>query len=183
MSTAARPLRSPIAEAGSPDALNTALLSACLSIRKQQAAKISSPAAVFRLLHAADALSPLPTHVQRRFKSWLPALSAEDLRSIASLAELYHDSTQELFNVLGTCLFTEESAKSKGAIFTPFWLAQRIVRTALKNWRRLNAGIKPSLAADLSSGPGVFLSELATELTDTRIIGVDNCAEYVSLAR
>lgn len=183
MSTAAKPLAFNIPEAGSSEALHTALLSALVVAYKDEIGTTPSPAALNKLLKSPNALSSLTPQVQRRFSSWVGSLTANEMRGIVGGVMLYADSSPELFNILGNCLFTEESAKSKGAIFTPTWLAERVVSGASKHWRRLNAGIAPSLAADLSCGPGVFLSELASELAETRIIGVDNCPEYVSLAR
>jgi methylase of polypeptide subunit release factors len=93
-------------------------------------------------------------------------------------------SREEFFNSLANALFDEETAKAKGAIFTPAWLSERLVTSAAKHWRRLNVGKEPSLAADLSCGPGTFLLQLASKLpNNTRIIGADNCPEYVALAR
>jgi len=183
MRAVAEPFVFSLPDAGSPDALNVSLLGACVAACKDQVTKASAPEAVLKLFRDADVLSSLSPQVQRRFISWVKSLTSNEFLNLARRVTPYMDSVPDFFNTLGGCLFTEDLAKSKGAVFTPAWLAKRVVAAATKHWRRLNAGATPSLAADLSCGPGVFLLHLASELAQTKIIGVDNCQEYVSLAR
>ena len=68
-----------------------------------------------------------------------------------------------------------DSAKRRGAIFTPDRLARFVTRNAVAHWRRLHrSGRQPGIAADLSCGIGVFLAALESEFHGSlRVIGAD----------
>jgi methylase of polypeptide subunit release factors len=172
----------PIPEAGSSDACNWALLASILAVQTEPY-RIQDVSDALEMENTSKALSVLPLDLKRRFEYWLKSVPGGRVQAIADLVRTYADSKEELFNYLADWLQTQESAKARGAIFTPKWLAQRLVGSATKHWRRLHVGIEPSLAADLSCGPGVFLAELGSELRNTNIVGVDDSAEYVALAR
>jgi methylase of polypeptide subunit release factors len=164
--------------------LNRVLLWAMLVAQGEGVASIRSRSGRLRLLRlSSDALSALEPRAERRFRDWVQDLDPDDPES-APLKGLLPASLEKTFNTLGNALFSEETAKARGAIFTPTWVAERLVDIASGYWNRLNVGRQPSLVADLSCGPGVFLSKLASKLsTKTKIIGVDASPEYIALAR
>jgi DNA modification methylase/methylase of polypeptide subunit release factors len=82
-------------------------------------------------------------------------------------------------DLLGNLLLKEDgqnSNKVRGAVFTPYWLAERVSRNCLAHWQRLHrSGRKPNLVADVSCGVGVFLLTVDQVFgADTKIIGADN---------
>jgi len=172
-----------VSETSAPRTLFHALLAALVAAQRDGNASVQLGSSRAKLLKtSSNALSALTTQTQRRFSEWVRGLDAQDFENVVLSASM--NSQEEFFNKLANSLFDEEAAKAKGAIFTPTWLANRLVSGASKHWTRLNVGREPSLAADLSCGPGAFLSQLASRLSKrTRIIGADNCPEYVSLAR
>jgi methylase of polypeptide subunit release factors len=165
--------------------LNRVLLSGMLVVQGESISSIRSKSGRLKLLRlSADALSVLDPKSYRKFTEWAQELDPDDPDTAPLTALQSNGSAQEIFNGLGNALFDEEAAKVRGAIFTPPWVAKRLVSNAIGHWSRLNVGRQPSLAADLSCGPGVFLSELASKFSGrTKIIGVDACPEYVALAR
>lgn len=169
----------------STSVLNRVLLIAMLAARGESIASIPSKSARLKLYkESVGALSVLQSKVRDQFREWIKSPKSEYLPGPVTAACLSCKSPQEIFNALGSFLFDEEAAKARGAIFTPAWIARRLVNTASGCWCRLNPGKQPSIAGDLSCGPGVFLAELASKLPKkTRIIGVDNSPEYVALAR
>jgi hypothetical protein len=78
MSTATKPLAFNIPEAGSSEALHTALLSAFVVAYKDEIGPIPSPTALNKLLKASNALSSLTPQVQRRFSSWVRCAYRKD---------------------------------------------------------------------------------------------------------
>src|SRR5882762_509561 len=181
----ARALTFVISETSAPQTLYRSLLAGMVVTRQDGIASVHSASGRFKLLKASsNALSALAPQTQRHFSEWVRELDVEAFQNIVLGASASRNSREEFFNSLGNSLFDEEAAKAKGAIFTPTWLSERLVSGASKHWTRLNVGKQPSLVADLSCGPGTFLSQLASKFPEkTRIIGVDNCPEYVSLAR
>jgi methylase of polypeptide subunit release factors len=181
----ARGLTYSLLEASAPLALYRSLLAGMVVTQQDGIASAHTASGRVKLLKASsNALSALAPQTHQRFGEWVRELAAEDFQNIALGASASKYSREEFFNSLANSLFDEEVAKAKGAIFTPTWLAERLVSCASKHWTRLNVGKQPSLAADLSCGPGIFLTQLASKFPKkTRIIGVDNCPEYVSLAR
>lgn len=174
-----------VSEAGAPQTLYRALLAAMVVARQDGIAPDHSVSGRVKLLKgSSNALSALTPQTQRHFSEWVRELDAKNFQNTVSNASASGNSREKFFNSLADTLFDEEAAKAKGAIFTPTWLSERLVSSATKHWTRLNVGKQPSLAADLSCGPGTFLLQLASKLpNETRIIGADNCPEYVSLAR
>ena len=129
----------------------------------------------------SHAISVLPDETRNKFSNWFCRLSKDDL---SDFSKAYN--WQELhINNIGKQLFSNNTAKEKGAIFTPDWLAQRVTNEAFRYWKRLNPGKgSPRRVADLSCGAGIFLSYLRKHASsDTEIIGIDSCAEYVCISR
>lgn len=90
--------------------------------------------------------------------------AVEDLKNLGErkLMDLMRSySTMSLEDALAQCALQVESTsaiKSRGAIFTPNWLAKRVSRRAAQWWERLDPGRpRPRSIADLSCGSGVFL--------------------------
>jgi methylase of polypeptide subunit release factors len=165
--------------------LNRVLLAGILAARGESVRAVDSNSGKLKLLRASSSsLSILEPRIQHKFADWLQNLRSDDADYVSVGALLSGKSLQDIFNSLAESLFDEDAVKTGGAIFTPVWLAKRLVNKAIAHWTRLNVGKQPSLAADLSCGPGVFLAELAaTSSKKTRIIGMDNCPEYIALAR
>ncbi len=181
----ARSLTFAISETGVPPNFNRALLTAMAFTYRDELRSVPSTLNRARLLNAsARVLSELSSQVQRQFSEWLKQLDPSEFQGLVGAAAVFANSPRELFNNLANSLFDEEVAKTKGAIFTPPWLSDRLVRAAYGLWKKLNVGKEPAVAADLSCGPGSFLWGLASLIPKgARIIGIDNCPEYVSLAR
>ena len=141
----------------------------------------AAPAAILRAPEINQAVDVLPAKFREEFREWFTGLSLAELEGMRADSKAEGES----INSLGARLFAPDEAKAKGAIFTPDWLAYRITYEAIRHWRRLNPGKgEPSLAGDLSCGPGAFLAQLRNLLPkDTTIVGTDSCPEYVCLAR
>jgi len=165
-------------EAESSD-LNRVLLSGILAAHGETTASLRSRSNRLRLLKlSANALSVLDPRSHRKFTEWVEDLDPDDHDSSPLKPFEGNNSRQEIFNHLGDAVFADEAAKARGAIFTPPWLTKRLVSNASHHWNKLNQGKKPAQVADLSCGPGGFLTELASRFsTKTKIIGVDACPE------
>ena len=163
--------------------VNRALLQALLVTKKDLSVGGPLKSKLLNFTLGADALSVFSRDVREQFTNWIESLSPGDLQHAAQTAELNGNLPSDLFDRLVDVLSDDDETKTKGAVFTPSWLARSLVNTALRHWETLNPGSQVSLAADLSCGVGVFLAELAAKLTMARVVGVDNCSEYVSFAR
>ncbi len=91
----------------------------------------------------------------------------------------YTTATKPITDTLGQLLLAEEladSAKRRGAVFTPHWLAMRATRNCLANWRRLHrSGRLPRVVADVSCGVGAFLYSVSSVFGHKqRVLGIDN---------
>jgi methylase of polypeptide subunit release factors len=163
--------------------INRALLQTLLATRKDLNIGEPLKSKLLNFTHSADALSVFSRDVRQQFNKWIESLSPGDLQYAAQTAALNGKSPSDIFDVLVDVLSDDDSTKTKGAVFTPSWLARSLVNTSLRHWETLNPGASVSIAADMSCGVGVFLAELAAKIPMARVIGVDNCPEYVSFAR
>jgi tRNA G10 N-methylase Trm11 len=92
------------------------------------------------------------------------------------------DSFAELY----LACYTPEEAKARGAIFTPSWLARRIVGDTLGHWRRIHRqGQVPKIVGDVSCGVGAFLMPSREYFgVGVKVVGVDCdplCIAFASL--
>ncbi|HYP42765.1 MAG TPA: Eco57I restriction-modification methylase domain-containing protein, partial [Candidatus Nitrosocosmicus sp.] len=149
--------------------------------RLEKKGGISSMLHLLNIPEISYAVSALPTEMRNKFSNWFRGLSEGDLNDISKA----YNWRELHINIIGNQLFSSDIAKEKGAIFTPDWLAQRVTNEAIRYWKRLNPGKgNPRRVGDLSCGAGVFLSYLKKLVSsDTEIIGVDSCAEYVCISR
>lgn len=96
----------------------------------------------------ADQFGPAITHLAK-----LP-----DVELAAETAILAQKTLTEALSVLVIQHDGLAAAKSRGAIFTPPWLANRIASLAARYWRQLHPdGRKPNTIGDLSCGAGALL--------------------------
>jgi methylase of polypeptide subunit release factors len=107
-------------------------------------------------------------------------------RVVLHLAEKSASNPIDSFAELYLACYTPEEAKARGAIFTPSWLAKRIVGDTLGHWRRIHRqGQMPRLVADVSCGIGAFLMPSRDYFgTGVKIVGVDCdplCIAFASL--
>jgi len=120
--------------------------------------------------------------------------AARELRrnpqAVIDVLQTFPPDREAVADVLGALLLKEktpELAKRCGAVFTPAWLAQRVVRSARLHWYRLHRdGQRPRLIADVACGPGAFLFACAHifQAECPRIVGIDNdpsCVAYADL--
>ncbi len=121
--------------------------------------------------------STLDADLQRIFKDTLPKNESE-FDALLSLNCKRLPDLSEITDFLAQQILSEEdahSAKVRGAVFTPSWLARRVTRSALRHWHRLHrSGKLPQTVADIACGPGAFLYSLHTEFPgEHRVIGAD----------
>src|SRR5713101_7746063 len=115
--------------------LNRVLLAGMLAARSEDIHSIDTKSGKLKLLKASsNALSVLEPRIQHKFAEWLQDLKRDDADYAAVGASLSKQSQQEIFNSLGNSLFDEEAAKRRGAIFTPTWIAKRLVSKASGYW-------------------------------------------------
>ncbi len=160
----------------SPKAL--ALLCLARSIGVLQDSKSSS----------ADLLSwlrSLPSALEGSFTG-----AMEELHDLSPLSILAHvpKSNLAIDEQLASLVRKEKDAgtvKAEGMIFTPNWLANRMVKNLQHHWIRLHgSGKRPRNAADVSCGVGVFLNSLSTHFgPDLSVLGADTDALCVDYAR
>jgi len=94
--------------------------------------------------------------------------------TIDGLASLFDD--QLLDDVLAECAAKASSTyalKSRGAVFTPSWLAQRVTSNAHKWWSKIHGSLNPDAVGDVSCGTGAFLSAASAIFPDSRVFGLD----------
>jgi hypothetical protein len=127
-------------------------------------------------------LCRIPQEQQQKFDSWLSGLSSEGFLSIKRLLTNPNLADDGLLGELGIRVFSPEKAKSRGAVFTPGWLAARLSDSAIREWQKLNAGCRPKLAGDLSCGVGIFIRQLVNKLEgSTSVVGIDSSVEYSTI--
>jgi methylase of polypeptide subunit release factors len=143
------------------------------------------PEVILKDPQISNALSVLPISLKEELVAWFQKRTEAELAQAHSFINESHRTQENLVNILGEHLFTDGESKLKGAVFTPPWLSRYLSQIALKHWRRLNPGKGyPTIAGDLSCGPGIFLSSLLELLPrETQVVGYDSCPEYVCLAR
>jgi len=118
-----------------------------------------------------------PEDLSEYFSDSFRELIANPQRTIAEIENI-KISASEITDVLAKYLLEEDNqfiAKRRGAIFTPIWLARKVTKDALQNWRRLHrGGSEPKLVADVSCGPGAFLCAIQENFgKETKIFGSD----------
>jgi len=120
----------------------------------------------------------------RRLANSLPqplkqiSISQLDDDEIKDVTEWYDQQRKPLADILSDLRLAEDNkdnAKARGAVFTPYWLAERLVANVRRHWNRLHRnGRQPKMVADVSCGVGVFL--LASERYfshGTKFVGQD----------
>lgn len=90
-------------------------------------------------------------------------------------------SLSDLFADLRLSSENGDESKSRGSIFTPSWLAKKMVKDAQAHWKRLHrTGELPKVIADTSCGVGVFLDEYRNIFgSEGRLIGIDKDEETI----
>ena len=102
---------------------------------------------------------------------------------LAYLRERRLDVTS-LFEELCQASFDDAEKKPLGLIFTPPWLADKIVREAMACWRQIHGDrIPPKLAADVACGSGVFLAQLNKYVNSADIVGLDIDARCIFFSK
>lgn len=131
-----------------------------------------------------SSLDVLSSSTVSKFKKWFTMKNKIDIEQYRNWVTSVQN-IDDLINGLGEKVFSSEEAKMKGAIFTPSWLAKEIIKKALRSWKQYNNGKgEPAIVGDLSCGPGIFIHHLMNLLEKpSNIYGVDNCPEFVALAR
>lgn len=147
--------------------------------------RVTSPAEILSSNSVIHALSVLPDNKRIDFMEWLHSKSQEELQMAEKEVLGFTKDPISFFNMLGDQLFGENELYQNGAVFTPNWLTKELTRRTIQHWKNLNPErVCPTLAGDLSCGPGAFLIELGRELSETsRIVGVDKNPEFACLAR
>ena len=99
-----------------------------------------------------------------------PRFQEELARTVSGLSG---QETEDTLTTLRSRLQSEESAKTQGAVHTPWNLAGHVVGEAIDQWNRIHrGGGHPQIAGDLSCGTGVFLQHLLAS-TGGQVVGVD----------
>src|SRR3989338_6094908 len=85
------------------------------------------------------------------------------------------DSVIDEFSNLRLSEDDKDRAKLRGAIFTPSWLAKRVVRNAISYWKKTHRQDSfPTVVGDVSCGIGAFLANFnGYNREGIRMIGQD----------
>jgi hypothetical protein len=167
---------------------------------------VLSPSAqiVLRLAHEIAKI-PIDQEFHRSLKKWkskappqlidafgvefatLQSAGTADLSSFVGNSKAF---SAPLVDFLGEKLLEGDSSlesKHRGAVFTPFWLANRVARNSQLIWQRLNrAGRRPKVIGDISCGVGTFLAASQVFGPEVRYVGIEkdpNTFNLVSLFR
>lgn len=116
------------------------------------------------------------------FLGWEP----KSRRAAFHAAGQFTHNPEDLFGELFLACVAPEQVKKLGQVFTPSWLARRVVRDALGHWRRLHRiGGAPRLIADVSCGVGAFLPAIRETFgEEPKVLAVDMdplCVAFSSL--
>ena len=137
----------------------------------------------------ANWVQSFPKEVARKFSSAIEQITTLDTSELNHKLNSSIRDSRTLTEYIAQQLIDSEvpdSVKQRGAIFTPSWLARKVVNDTLLHWRRLHRGGKqPATIADLSCGCGAFLLPCQNLFpSNVKIIGADSdpvAISYVTL--
>lgn len=115
----------------------------------------------------------------------LERLSVEQRKAVIETCSDNQENIPDFFAELRLKTDQAKNAKSRGAIFTPLWLVNRIVKNTADHWHRLNrSGRQPQTIADLSCGVGAFLYSASNRFpsVETSFYGIDCDADSIFYA-
>ena len=143
---------SPIENASDPRLL--ALLAVMVAAKRIDPSKDTSRS-------VRGCLGKLPTELRSGLTGAIAIAESVDDPTLASMVDGIASGSLPITDFLALQLLREEtlaSAKLRGAVFTPAWLASRVTKNAIQSWHRLHrSSIAPKSVGDLSCGCGAFL--------------------------
>src|SRR5258706_5680825 len=125
-----------------------------------------------------ECIRRLPLELRSELSEAIKVLDSADDLTLARIIDGIGRRSLPITDFLGTHLLREESlasAKLRGAVFTPAWLASRVTKNAIQSWQRLHrSSVTQRRVADVSCGCGAFLFAISNALrAATPIDGAD----------
>ena len=139
------------------EAGSVAIIESALFLEKDMSEWASDPNGSFPKLNFSHSQEP-ETFKKRRDKlsKWPTSLRKSIILHCTENDKL---PLEDKFSTLRLSSTAQAELKQIGAIYTPSWLADYITSTSHQFWGQLHrTGRKPQSIADISCGPGVFLS-------------------------